>query len=183
MTEQAEGLPNQAQTASDPDGTFPKSARPLVHICTDGACRGNPGPGGWGALLGYGTHQKMLSGYATHTTNNRMEMLAVIHALASLKRPCQVILTTDSQYVKNGITQWIGPWKKRGWRKADGQAVLNIDLWKRLDALCTQHEVEWNWVKGHAGHPENETVDRLARESIQEGQAGRLAPDPAGLCP
>ncbi|MBF0402066.1 MAG: ribonuclease HI [Magnetococcales bacterium] len=158
----------------------PHSVRQLVKICTDGACRGNPGPGGWGALLGYGTHEKTLSGYAHHTTNNRMEMLAVIHALAVLKRPCRVIVTTDSQYVKNGITQWITQWKKRGWRKADGQAVLNIDLWQRLDALCCHHQVEWNWVRGHAGHPENEMVDRLARESIQKGLEGVLVPDPAG---
>ena len=156
----------------------PESPWPLVHICTDGACRGNPGPGGWGALLGYGAHAKTLSGYVPHTTNNRMEMLAVIRALEGLKRPCRVILTTDSQYVKNGITQWIGPWKRRGWRKADGQAVLNVDLWQRMDTLCGQHKVEWFWVKGHAGHPENETVDRLARDSIQKGQAGLLDPDP-----
>ncbi len=157
--------------------------RSEVRIFTDGACQGNPGPGGWGALLGYGTHEKTLFGYAAHTTNNRMEMLAAIRALEALKRPCRVRVTTDSQYVKNGITQWIGQWKRRNWRKADGQAVLNVDLWQKLDALCGQHEVDWDWVKGHAGHPENETVDRLARESIQQGREGLLVPDPAGWCP
>lgn len=156
---------------------------PLVRICTDGACSGNPGPGGWGALLGYGTHEKTLSGYAHYTTNNRMEMLAVIRALETLKRPCKVILTTDSQYVKNGITQWIKRWKVRGWRKADGKAVLNVDLWQKMDALCSQHEVNWKWVKGHAGHPENERADQLAREGIQQGSNGTLASDPAGACP
>ncbi len=161
----------------------PPFSLPEVRICADGACRGNPGPGGWGALLGYGDHEKSLTGYASHTTNNRMEMLAVIRALEVLKRPCRVTVTTDSQYVKNGITQWIYQWKRRNWRKADGQAVLNVDLWQRLDALCRQHAVDWQWVKGHAGHPENEIVDRLARESIQQGQQGILPPDPAGLCP
>ncbi|WP_227657510.1 ribonuclease HI [Candidatus Magnetaquicoccus inordinatus] len=156
---------------------------PEVRISTDGACQGNPGPGGWGALLGFGSHEKSLSGYASYTTNNRMEMLAVIRAFEALKRPCRVTVTTDSQYVKNGITQWIRQWKLRNWRKADGSSVLNVDLWQRLDALCSQHEVDWLWVKGHAGHPENETVDRLARESIQQGQQGHLPPDPAGLCP
>ena len=158
----------------------------VVNIYTDGACSGNQNEtniGGWGAVLEYGEHRKELFGGERNTTNNRMEMLAVIRALEFLKRPCRVTLTTDSQYVKNGITQWIRQWKRRGWRKADGQAVLNKDLWQRLDALCNQHEVDWNWVRGHTGHPENETVDRLAREGIQKGQEGSLAPDPAGLSP
>lgn len=156
---------------------------PKVRIATDGACSGNPGPGGWGALLGFGSHEKSLSGYSPHTTNNRMEMLAAIRALEALKRPCQVTVTTDSQYVKNGITRWIHNWKKRGWRKADKKPVINVDLWQKLDALCHQHEVNWQWVKGHAGHPDNEAVDQLAREGIQQGRDGTLAPDPAGECP
>lgn len=153
----------------------------LVEIFTDGACSGNPGPGGWGVLLRYGKHEKSLLGYATRTTNNRMEMLAVIHALENLKRSCRVNVTTDSQYVKKGITQWIHGWKKRGWRKSNKKEVLNVDLWQRLDAVCQQHDVNWHWVKGHAGHLENEIVDQLAREGIEQGLAGKLAPDPAGL--
>ncbi|MEO5340574.1 MAG: ribonuclease HI [Magnetococcus sp. MYC-9] len=168
-----------AADVEEPPVAQPPS-RQLVRIHTDGACRGNPGPGGWGALLEYGAEEKTLSGYAAHTTNNRMEMLAVIRALESLKRPCRVVLTTDSQYVKNGITQWIVQWKRRGWRKADGQGVLNVDLWQRLDALCRQHEVEWNWVRGHTGHPQNERVDLLARQGIQQGQEGALVSDSAG---
>jgi ribonuclease HI len=151
-----------------------------VQIFTDGACSGNPGPGGWGVLLRFGESEKELSGYAPHTTNNRMEMLAAIHALENLKRSCKVILTTDSVYVKDGITKWIHNWKKRGWRKADKKAVKNSDLWKRLDAICIQHDVEWRWVKGHSGHRENEIVDQLAQEAVQLGQDGKLPIDPAG---
>jgi ribonuclease HI len=151
-----------------------------VIIYTDGACSGNPGPGGWGVLLRFGKVEKELSGYAPHTTNNRMEMLAAIHALETLKRPCQVVLTTDSVYVKDGITKWIHNWKKRGWKKADKKAVKNADLWKRLDAITHQHDVKWKWVKGHSGHPDNETVDQLATEAVQLGKKGELPIDPAG---
>ncbi|MBF0213827.1 MAG: ribonuclease HI [Magnetococcales bacterium] len=151
-----------------------------VSIHTDGACSGNPGPGGWGALLRYGTHEKNLCGFAPRTTNNRMEMLAAIHALEALNRPCRVIVNTDSSYVKNGITQWLRGWKARGWRKSDGKPVLNAELWQRLDAACLKHDVEWRWVKGHAGDPGNEAADQLAREAIQSGKSGALPPDPAG---
>ncbi len=157
-----------------------KPSMPQVRIHTDGACSGNPGPGGWGALLQYGAHEKHLNGYATHTTNNRMEMLAAIHALEALKKPCRVTLITDSQYVKNGITQWLTNWKMRGWKKKDGKPVLNAELWQRLDAICAQHKIEWQWVKGHAGHPGNELADQLAREAIQAGQLGTIPTDPAG---
>lgn len=177
-------LPNNANGGIDFSAkTSENQDRLTVRICTDGACSGNPGPGGWGALMGYGEHTKSLIGYSPQTTNNRMEMLAVIRALETLKRSCQVQLTTDSQYVKNGMTQWIHQWKKRGWRKADGKAVLNVDLWQKLDALCHQHEVKWNWVRGHTGHPDNEAADCLAREGIRQGKSGTLAPDPAGTSP
>ncbi len=152
----------------------------LVTIFTDGACSGNPGPGGWGVLLRYGAAEKKLAGYSPHTTNNRMEMLAAIHALEALKRPCRVVLTTDSTYVRDGITKWIDGWKKRGWRKADKKTVKNADLWKRLDAICHQHDVEWKWVRGHSGHNENETVDQLAQEAVQLGRNGEMEIDPAG---
>jgi len=145
-----------------------------VSLYTDGACSGNPGPGGWGVVLRYGTHEKFLRGYHADTTNNRMELLAAIHGLEALKRRCHVILTTDSTYVRNGMTQWLPNWKLRGWRKKDGQPVMNADLWKRLDAVCQRHDIEWHWVKGHAGHVDNEAADRLAREAIQRGQAGEL---------
>lgn len=133
-----------------------------VVIYTDGACRGNPGPGGWGALLRTGSHEKELWGGEKLTTNNRMELTAVIQALAALKRPCGVTLYTDSEYVRNGITTWIHNWKRRGWRTADGKAVKNIDLWQRLDELAAGHQVQWRWVKGHAGDPDNERADALA---------------------
>lgn len=148
----------------------------LIH--TDGACSGNPGPGGWGALLQFGPHEKCLSGYSPQTTNNRMEILAAVHALEALKRPCHVILNTDSLYVKNGITQWLPAWKARGWRKKDGKPVLNAQLWQRLDAVCIKHEIEWRWVKGHAGNLGNEKADQLAREAIQSGQQGLMLSDP-----
>ncbi|MBF0127747.1 MAG: ribonuclease HI [Magnetococcales bacterium] len=158
--------------------TSPSAVQVLIH--TDGACSGNPGPGGWGALLQYGPHEKNLSGFAPQTTNNRMEMLAAIHALEALKRPCRVVLNTDSVYVKNGITLWLEDWKNRGWRKKDGKPVLNCELWKRLDAVSVKHEIEWRWVKGHAGNPGNEIADQLAREAIQAGRQGELPPDPDG---
>lgn len=136
-----------------------------VHLFTDGSCLGNPGPGGYGALLVYQAHRKELSQGYRLTTNNRMEMLAAIVGLESLTQACKVVLTTDSQYVRQGITQWIHNWKKRDWKTAAKAEVKNADLWKRLDAACQRHQVEWQWVKGHAGHPENERVDDLAREA------------------
>ena len=137
-----------------------------ITIFTDGACSGNPGPGGWGAILRCGETEKELFGGEAQTTNNRMEMMAAIQALESLTRPCTVTLYTDSQYLRQGITEWIKGWKARGWRTADKSPVKNVDLWQRLDALNAQHRVEWKWVKGHAGHPENERADALARQGI-----------------
>ncbi|EBK2214732.1 ribonuclease HI, partial [Salmonella enterica subsp. enterica serovar Schwarzengrund] len=134
-----------------------------VEIFTDGSCLGNPGPGGYGALLRYKGREKTLSEGFFLTTNNRMELLAAIMALETLKRPCDIVLTTDSQYVRQGITQWIHNWKRRGWRKADKSPVVNVDLWQRLDSAITRHQIDWQWVKGHAGHPENERCDELAR--------------------
>ncbi|MEN8214079.1 MAG: ribonuclease HI [Pseudomonadota bacterium] len=139
-----------------------------VEVFTDGACRGNPGPGGWGVILRYGDHEKEFFGGEADTTNNRMEMTAVIKALQALKRECRVVITTDSMYVKQGITQWIDNWKRRGWRKADKSPVKNVDLWKQLDQLVTNHRVEWHWVKGHSGHAENERADELANRGIDE---------------
>ncbi len=137
-----------------------------VDVFTDGACSGNPGPGGWGALLRYGTVEKELSGGEPQTTNNRMELMAAIAALEALKRPAVVRLHTDSQYVKNGITEWVPQWKRRGWRTADKKPVKNVDLWQRLDGALKDHKVEWIWVKGHAGHAENERADELARAGM-----------------
>ena len=144
----------------------------LVEVFTDGACRGNPGPGGWGALLRTGGHEKRLSGAASATTNNRMELTAAIEALRALKRACTVELTTDSQYVRQGITQWITNWKRRGWKTADRKPVKNVDLWQALDAEAARHQVSWHWVKGHSGHPENELADQLANEAIDRLLAG-----------
>lgn len=144
----------------------------IVHLYTDGACRGNPGPGGWGVILAYKGHEKHLSGGVDHTTNNRMELLAVIKGLEALTRACRVKVTTDSQYVKNGITSWIHTWKRNGWRTADKQAVKNVDLWQQLDELVARHQLEWAWVKGHSGHPQNEAADRLANKGI-EGLSAR----------
>ncbi|MBR6509388.1 MAG: ribonuclease HI [Clostridia bacterium] len=136
-----------------------------VEIFTDGACSGNPGPGGWGAILRFGKAEKELSGGEKDTTNNRMELTAVIMALSALKEPCKVILTTDSKYVADGILKgWASSWQKNGWRKADKKPALNPDLWEKLLELCDVHEVEINWVKGHAGHPENERCDKLATD-------------------
>lgn len=134
----------------------------LVEIFTDGACKGNPGPGGWGAVIRSGAHEKELSGGEPLTTNNRMELLAAIRALQALKRPCHVILTTDSNYVRDGITRWIHGWQRNGWRTADKKPVKNMDLWQDLLEAALPHRVEWHWVKGHAGHPENERADQLA---------------------
>ncbi|MEQ8404442.1 MAG: ribonuclease HI [Oceanicaulis sp.] len=137
-----------------------------VVIHTDGACSGNPGPGGWGAILEYGGREKELSGAEGETTNNRMELMAAIVALETLKRPCQVRLVTDSTYVRDGVTKWIHGWKKNGWKTAAKKPVKNEDLWRRLDAANQRHDVTWEWVKGHAGHPENERADELARKAI-----------------
>jgi ribonuclease HI len=142
----------------------------LVELYTDGACKGNPGPGGWGALLRYGGVEKELFGADAQTTNNRMELLAVIRGLEALKRHSRVRVTTDSQYVKNGITQWIRNWKRNGWKTAARKPVKNVDLWQRLDEAAARHELEWEWVKGHAGHPENERADALANRAIEELQ-------------
>jgi ribonuclease HI len=138
-----------------------------IEIWTDGSCSGNPGPGGWGALLRYGDHEKELSGGAADTTNNRMELMAAIAALESLKRPCDVRLTTDSVYVKDGITKWIHGWKRNGWRTAAKKPVKNADLWQRLEQAIADHTVSWHWVKGHAGHDENERADQLARDGAR----------------
>lgn len=139
-----------------------------VEIYTDGACRGNPGPGGWGALLRYGDVEKELYGSEAETTNNRMEMMAVISALSSLKRSCELHITTDSKYVKQGITEWIHAWKRNGWRNSNKKPVKNADLWQQLDGLVEQHDTHWHWVKGHSGHEENERVDALANKAIDE---------------
>ena len=139
-----------------------------VEVYTDGACRGNPGPGGWGVLLRYNGHEKTLKGTERDTTNNRMELMAAIQALESLTRPCKVQLTTDSQYVQKGITEWIAGWKRRGWKNAARQPVKNADLWQRLETATHAHEVRWHWVRGHSGHPENERADQLANEAIDE---------------
>jgi len=137
-----------------------------VEIYTDGACRGNPGPGGWGAFLSFGDHEKELSGAEAQTTNNRMELTAVIRALEALKRPLPIKIYTDSEYVRRGITEWIGSWKSRGWKTADRKPVKNQDLWQRLDELVEGQRIEWHWVKGHSGVPGNERVDRLANQAI-----------------
>ena len=139
-----------------------------VEIYTDGACRGNPGPGGWGAVLSSGEHVKELRGAEPQTTNNRMELTAAIRALAALKRPCSVALYTDSQYVRKGITEWLPQWKARDWRTADKKPVKNVDLWQSLEREIERHRIEWHWVKGHAGVPGNERADRLANEAIDE---------------
>ncbi len=139
-----------------------------VEVFTDGACRGNPGPGGWGVLMRCGKHEKRLHGGVLDTTNNRMELMAAIRGLESLKRDCSVILTTDSVYVKDGITKWLEGWKSRGWKTANKKPVKNQDLWQRLEVAVANHEVEWKWVKGHSGHEENEIADQLANAGIDE---------------
>jgi ribonuclease HI len=141
---------------------------PKVVIYTDGACSGNPGPGGWGAILMSGSHEKEICGGEPATTNNRMELMAAIQALEALKRPCKVELHTDSLYLRNGITEWLAAWKARGWKTAAKAPVKNDDLWKRLDAARARHEVDWRWVKGHAGHELNERADELARRGLKE---------------
>ncbi|ERP86534.1 MAG: ribonuclease HI [Alcanivoracaceae bacterium] len=139
-----------------------------VYIYTDGACRGNPGPGGWGVVLRYGSNEKEMYGGEPETTNNRMELMAAIRGLETLTKPCQVVLTTDSRYVMDGITSWMANWKKRGWKTASKQPVKNVDLWQRLDAAAQPHTIDWQWVKGHSGHPENERADALANRGIDE---------------
>ena len=143
-----------------------------VRIYTDGACKGNPGPGGWGALLRFDGREKELCGGEAGTTNNRMELTAVIRALQALKRPCEVELYTDSQYVQKGISEWIASWKRRGWKTADKKPVKNIDLWQELDQLAAAHRIRWHWVRGHAGHAENERADALANRGIETARAG-----------
>jgi ribonuclease HI len=140
----------------------------IVEIYTDGACRGNPGPGGWGALLRYKGKEKEIKGAESHTTNNRMELTAAIEALRGLKRPCKVDLYTDSQYLRQGMLSWLSNWKAKGWKNAQKQAVKNADLWKMLDELTEVHQVSWHWVKGHSDHPENDRADALANEAIDE---------------
>ena len=137
-----------------------------IEIFTDGACRGNPGPGGWGAVLRSGVREKLLSGGSRDTTNNRMELTAAIEALEALRRPCRVRLSTDSTYLKNGITRWIPAWKRRDWKTADRKPVKNVDLWRRLERAASPHAVEWVWVRGHSGHEGNEKADALARSAI-----------------
>ena len=153
----------------------------VIEIFTDGACSGNPGPGGWGALLRYGDTEKELSGYCEQTTNNRMELLAAIYAIEALKRTSVGELTTDSSYVRDGITKWIHNWKRNGWRKSNRKPVENRDLWERLDAAVASHDIEWHWIRGHTGHAENERADRLAVDAIKKGQSGEVSSDPAGL--
>lgn len=151
-----------------------KHGRPtddIVHAFTDGACSGNPGPGGWGAILRMGERERELSGFEAQTTNNRMEMMAAISALEALRRPCRVRIHTDSRYLMDGVTQWVAGWKRRGWKTADKKPVKNVDLWQRLEAALAPHEVAWTWVRGHAGHPENERADALARAAIADHRA------------
>ena len=140
----------------------------VVHIYTDGACKGNPGPGGWGAILHYNGNMKEINGYASDTTNNIMELTAVIKAINSLNRPCTIIITTDSTYVKNGITKWIHKWKNKNWITSQKKPVKNKKLWQELDEAIKQHKITWEWVKGHSGHPQNEKADALANEAIEK---------------
>jgi ribonuclease HI len=145
-----------------------QSSAKIVEIFTDGACSGNPGPGGWGAVLRYGAVEKEMNGGEPETTNNRMELMAAIMAIEAVKRPCEIHLHTDSEYLRNGITTWIHSWKARGWRTADKKPVKNVDLWQRLERAIETHDVHWHWVKGHSGHTENERADELARLAIRQ---------------
>ncbi len=154
-----------------------------VEIHTDGACSGNPGPGGYGAILRYKNVEREILGWTSKTTNNRMEMLAAIRALEALKRPCKVKIFTDSQYLKNGITQWVSGWIRKGWKNSAGKTVKNVDLWQRLLELVKIHTLEWIWLKGHAGHELNERADKLARFAIVKGQKGELPEDVEGRLP
>ncbi|MDQ0303915.1 MULTISPECIES: ribonuclease HI [Ancylobacter] len=160
--------------ADDTAKEAPKEApKGIVAIWTDGACSGNPGPGGWGAILRYAGSEKELSGGESPTTNNRMELMAAISALEALKRPCTVDLHTDSEYMRNGITKWIAGWKRNGWRTADKKPVKNVDLWERLEAAIARHDIRWHWVKGHAGDEMNERADELARAGMAPYKAAR----------
>ena len=141
------------------------SELPVVHLATDGACKGNPGPGGWGVLIRWGAKEKEMSGGEPLTTNNRMELTAAIRGLAALKRPCRVVLSTDSRYVMDGLTKWLAGWQRNGWKTAAKQPVKNADLWQELVAAAAPHRIRWEWVKGHAGHPENERADKLASDA------------------
>ena len=165
------------------ENNLSKDQKNIVEIFTDGACSGNPGPGGWGAILRYGDHEKELSGFSRHTTNNRMELLAAISAIEALKRTTVGELTTDSSYVRDGITKWIHNWKKKGWKKSNRKPVENRDLWERLDAAASSHNITWHWIRGHTGHAENERADQLATDAIKKGQRGELGSDPAGELP
>ena len=144
------------------------ASKKIVEIFTDGACSGNPGPGGWGAILRYGTTEKEMNGGEPQTTNNRMELMAAIMAIEAVKRPCEIHLHTDSEYLRQGITTWIHSWKARNWRTADKKPVKNVDLWQRLERAIETHDVHWHWVKGHSGHVENERADELARLAIRQ---------------
>lgn len=158
----ADALRNEATAASD-----------VVEIHTDGGCSGNPGPGGWGAVLRWRGHERELSGHEPATTNNRMELMAAIRALESLKRPMRVRLVTDSAYLRKGITEWVSGWKAKGWKTADKKPVKNVDLWQRLEAAAGRHEIEWAWTRGHAGDPLNERADGLATAAIRAAKADR----------
>jgi ribonuclease HI len=151
-----------------------EKSKQIVEIFTDGACSGNPGPGGWGAILRFGTVEKELNGSEEHTTNNRMELMAAIMAIEAVKRPCEIHLHTDSEYLRQGITTWIHGWKKRGWKTADKKPVKNQDLWERLDRAIATHNVKWHWVRGHSGHIENERADELARLAIRQLKDGSI---------
>lgn len=144
-----------------------------VSIYTDGACKGNPGPGGWGVLLRYGASEKKIYGAEANTTNNRMELMAAIQALAALREPCRVELYTDSKYVQQGVSVWMADWKKRQWKKADKKPVMNLDLWQALDLEASRHHISWHWVKGHSNHPENDIADALANQAIDELLSGK----------
>ena len=159
-------------TSSDTSPASPKNPKNkrTVEVFTDGACKGNPGPGGWGALLRYGNTEKELYGYQAESTNNQMELMAAIRGLEALTRPSKVVLTTDSQYVRQGITKWIHNWKKNNWKTAQKKEVKNKELWQQLDAAAEKHDLQWNWVKGHSGHVENERVDELANKAIDENR-------------
>ena len=152
-------------------GSMPEEAHKAVEIFTDGACSGNPGPGGWGVVLRWGSHERELKGGAPAPTNNRMEMTAAIEALSALKKPSRVRIYTDSNYLKDGMNLWLAQWKRRGWLTADRKPVKNLDLWQRLETAMAPHQVEWIWVRGHAGHPENERADALARQGMKAYRA------------
>jgi len=161
---------NQRSGRKETGGTAYDNVKQVVEIFTDGACKGNPGPGGWGALLRFGKHEKELCGGERDTTNNRMELMAVIQALEALNRPCRVELSVDSRYVQDGVGSWMPRWKRNGWMTRERKPVKNQDLWQRLDAALAGHRVRWHWVKGHSGHPENERADQLANKGIPWGR-------------